>query len=64
MAGIVDKPNKVIEYQKFFQSETSTPIWLRGGVARKSFVYLFFGGLAVGIFGAANSYVKMARGKK
>ncbi|RIA92837.1 hypothetical protein C1645_763908 [Glomus cerebriforme] len=64
MAGILEKPNRVIEYQKFFQTNTSTPLWIRGGFARRSFMYLFFGSLSVGFVGSAYTLTQMIRGKK
>ncbi|RGB29841.1 hypothetical protein C1646_712790 [Rhizophagus diaphanus] len=64
MAGLVDKPNRVVEYQKFFQTNSSTPLWILGGPSRKGFVALFFGGLAVGATGATYALTKMIKGKK
>ncbi|CAG8453076.1 1875_t:CDS:2 [Funneliformis caledonium] len=70
MPGILEKTNKVIDYQMYFQSNASTPLWKLkgpgrlGGPARIGFVYLYFGSLALGLTGSIYGVSNMARGKK
>ncbi|RIB13618.1 hypothetical protein C2G38_2097922 [Gigaspora rosea] len=65
MAGIFDKPNRVIENQKYFQAHVNQPLWLRGSATRKAFVSLYFGIVGVGIAGATFlMFTKLIPGKK
>ncbi|CAG8497928.1 9872_t:CDS:2 [Dentiscutata heterogama] len=65
MAGILEKPNRVIENQKYFQAHVNQPLWLRGSPARRVFVSLYFGMVGVGLLGSTYMmFAKLIPGKK
>ncbi|CAG8523798.1 15142_t:CDS:2 [Cetraspora pellucida] len=52
MAGILDKTNRVLENQKYFQAHVNQPLWLRGSPARRAFVSLYFVTVGIGLTGS------------
>ncbi|KAI8074325.1 uncharacterized protein B0P05DRAFT_548116 [Gilbertella persicaria] len=61
--SLVNRPNNVQAYQKFFQAPSNTLLWLRGP-RDKLFVYSTFLVLGTGLVGSLVGAVNMARGKK
>ncbi|CAG8614197.1 7979_t:CDS:2 [Dentiscutata erythropus] len=65
MAGIFEKPNRVIENQKYFQAHVNQPLWRRGSAVRGGFVSLYFGIVGVGLLGSTYlMFAKLIPGKK
>ncbi|CAG8608715.1 3226_t:CDS:2 [Paraglomus brasilianum] len=56
-------PQRIIEAQKFFQSQRG-PLFLQGSPTSRGFVYLHFGMICVGLIGALHGSYKMAKGEK
>ncbi|KAL1926779.1 hypothetical protein VTP01DRAFT_5425 [Rhizomucor pusillus] len=61
--SLVNRPNRVIEHQKFFQAPSNQLLFLRGP-RDKLFVYSTFLVLGTGLVGSLWGAVKMARGDK
>ncbi|CAG8467759.1 18247_t:CDS:2 [Acaulospora morrowiae] len=64
MTLMINRPNRVIEKQKFFQAHTNEPLWLRGGSARKPFLFVYFAAIGFGTLGSLYGATKLARGTK
>lgn len=48
---LVNRPNRVIEHQRYFQAPSQTPLWLKGP-RDKAYAIVVFTAIGVGLTGA------------
>ncbi|ORZ03651.1 hypothetical protein BCR43DRAFT_483729 [Syncephalastrum racemosum] len=60
---MLNRPNRVLEHQRYFQAPSQTPLWLKGP-RDKAYAFVVFSTIGVALTGALWGTVKMARGEK
>jgi hypothetical protein len=54
---MINRPNNVVANQRYFQTPSQTPLWIKGK-RDKFIVSIVFAGLAVGVVGSLHGAVK------
>lgn len=54
---LLNRPNKVLSNQRYFQAPSQTPLWIKGK-RDKLIVTIVFAGLGVGVLGSLTGAVK------
>ncbi|KAG2227237.1 hypothetical protein INT45_008481 [Circinella minor] len=60
---MINRPNRVIQQQRYFQAPSQTPLWLKGP-RDKVYAFVAFGTIGFALTGALYGTFKMAKGEK
>ncbi|KAI9252947.1 hypothetical protein BDA99DRAFT_563250 [Phascolomyces articulosus] len=60
---MINRPNRVLAHQRYFQAPSQTPLWLKGP-RDKIYAFVAFGTIGFAVTGALYGTYKMAKGEK